>query len=312
MSYSYVEYDADGTTGPFTITFPYISSNHVSVEVDGVSVGFSWINTSSIQLDNAVLSPSVIKLKRTTPVNAALVDFHDTSNLKEKDLDTNALQMLYVVQEGLDNNTDSEEYVDTAVAYLQAWVTNAIDGKAPLDHTHDSYGSLIVSRGTELDRLPAGDTIHIRTDSPDTIELISNGEVSTTLATAEDITTLEAANIALSSEIESIEKYHILRFSAMGTLVPATRFLDVISGVSGTIVEVCASVQGTAAATIKIEKSDINIYENSVGESSVNGPTYAETVSVACSSTNLFYISVVSIDSGTPVDLTGYVKIKEG
>jgi hypothetical protein len=50
------------------------------------------------------------------------------------------------------------------------------DNKAPLAHTHDEYGEIVVTRGTEANRSSSTEiTMHIRTDEPGTIELVQSG-----------------------------------------------------------------------------------------------------------------------------------------
>ena len=55
MANSKVQYTADGSTQAFAVTFPFISRNHVSVEVDGVAATFTWNNDSQILISSPTL-----------------------------------------------------------------------------------------------------------------------------------------------------------------------------------------------------------------------------------------------------------------
>jgi len=116
MAYSYEIKVGTGATDTFTFSFPYLESSHLSVTVDGVSEAFTMPTTSSVQITsgNPAVSAS-IKIKRTTPVTAAVVDFVDGSVLGETDLDNVVTQLLYVTQEAFDDSADAMQ-LDTATS----------------------------------------------------------------------------------------------------------------------------------------------------------------------------------------------------
>lgn len=98
---SFVVYSGDGGTGPFAAPFPYLDRAHVGVKVAGVAVGFTWTGDNAIQLDAPAAAGAAVEVRRSTPRDP-LVDFTDGSILTEADLDTAALQQLYVSQEAFD------------------------------------------------------------------------------------------------------------------------------------------------------------------------------------------------------------------
>jgi len=101
--YSYVQYEGDGSTTQFSVTFPYLKRSHVEVREDGSTVSFSWADSGTVQTDTAPADGSTIEVRRVTPKDARLVDFVAGSNLTSKNLDKNSNQLFYAVQEAFDN-----------------------------------------------------------------------------------------------------------------------------------------------------------------------------------------------------------------
>lgn len=121
MPLSYVLYTNQTGTGPFNITFPYISLDHIKVEKNGVLLSLaspqqysiSTSPTPRVTLFNSVaMTPAdTLRIYRQTPGlsaapnNQPLVDFTDGSVLTASDLDKNTLQLLYLVQESDDTGS---------------------------------------------------------------------------------------------------------------------------------------------------------------------------------------------------------------
>lgn len=99
MAYSYVTYTGNGATTQYAVPFPYIRREHVVVTVDNVSQSFTWVNNSLLQLATAPANGVAVKVARSTPANAVLVDFTDGSTPVAADFDTSNLQHLYIEQE---------------------------------------------------------------------------------------------------------------------------------------------------------------------------------------------------------------------
>lgn len=93
----------DGVTVTYTFDFPYLSASHIVCEVNGVSASFTMPTSSSIQLSSPGSAGQTLVIKRVTPVDTREVDWTDGSNFTEADADRADLQVLYVVQEALDD-----------------------------------------------------------------------------------------------------------------------------------------------------------------------------------------------------------------
>ena len=129
MANSYVTYTGNASTTQFSITFNYIASTVVvSASPAGILVyvdstlqtsGYT-INTTTNVVDFASAPGTnvAIKILRSTPKlkTGRLVDFQDGSILTEADLDTSALQLLYISQESFEQSNVGE----SGFALLQA------------------------------------------------------------------------------------------------------------------------------------------------------------------------------------------------
>ena len=107
MAYSYTAFTGNGSTTQYAVAFPYIRREHVAVTVAGIPSTFTWVNNSLIQMDAAPANGAAVRVYRTTPISAPLVDFADGATLVAADLDTNSRQSIYIQQELDDAQTDS-------------------------------------------------------------------------------------------------------------------------------------------------------------------------------------------------------------
>lgn len=106
MAFSYYNYTGDGTTTQYPVAFPYIRREHVLAAVAGSPVTFTFVNSSTIQMDVAPANGAVVRVYRQTPLTAPLVDFTDGATLVAADLDTNAKQSIYTQQELSDSQEE--------------------------------------------------------------------------------------------------------------------------------------------------------------------------------------------------------------
>ena len=106
---SFTNHTGNNTAGPFSISFGYLAQSEVEVYVAGVKKDqtthytFPSATTISFTSGNHPAQDAVIKFQRNTNVGSKKVDFQDGSVLTEADLDKNGNQMLYSLQEFLDD-----------------------------------------------------------------------------------------------------------------------------------------------------------------------------------------------------------------
>lgn len=101
-------YSGNGSTTVFAVGFPYLSKDHLQVTVNGLSLvasQYSWISASSLSFASPPSAGvSNIDIRRVTPRVSAEVVFRDASTLTESDLNTENTQLLYILQEVIDDN----------------------------------------------------------------------------------------------------------------------------------------------------------------------------------------------------------------
>ena len=120
MPLTYNQYTGNGSTKQYTLSFPYISKDHVFVRVGGENVAFTWLNDTTVVLASAPASGAKVMVYRNTPKDGYLVTFKAGTGFREKDLNTMNTQILYVVQENFEN-------VD--VDDLYTWRTEAMEAR---------------------------------------------------------------------------------------------------------------------------------------------------------------------------------------
>lgn len=177
MSISYNAYTATAGQTSFAFTFPYLAVDHVKVSKNGVDLttGFTVVTSpsTSITLGTGAAVGDIIKVYRLTPGRSAspnnvnLVDFVNGSVLSEEDLDRNARQLLYLIQEAQDVGNGALSYDDTLAAWNAAHggvakISNVATPVASADAATKGYvdgqigsASSLVSGTLPAARLPA-------------------------------------------------------------------------------------------------------------------------------------------------------------
>lgn len=176
------DYTATGTQSTtYNIGFDYLLTTHITVQVGPdldnlvtktLETDYELIGTTAIRFKFGYVPASgqKIRIKRSTPADAPIIDFQDGSVLTESDLDNATLQPLYVAAEVQDTGSIDKEsletYIDSALsnedstfaasATPQAWsITStgassyALTSPTPF-HTNDAY--FIVAVGGALQR----------------------------------------------------------------------------------------------------------------------------------------------------------------
>jgi len=103
MAYSYIEYNADGSTTTFSVPFDYTAQADIKVFVDGVEdTSFTFNSASVIQTSTIPTASAVVRVERNTDLDARAVDFASGSVLTEEDLDNSNIQVFFAAQEAID------------------------------------------------------------------------------------------------------------------------------------------------------------------------------------------------------------------
>ena len=142
---------AQGTTD-FTFTFPYIKEEHLEVYLNYTKINqgtasaeyqvITNVSPKLIRLNTGLASANLrVEIRRNSSLGSPLVDYADGSTLTANDLDTSALQSLYIDQE-LKDNQGKTVSVDpaTALPTLKGLrLTNVGDPTAAQDAATKNY-----------------------------------------------------------------------------------------------------------------------------------------------------------------------------
>ena len=150
---SIVNYVADGSTTEFQIPFTYISEAHVVVTINGTATSaFTFLNSSTLQMNTAPTAGAKVQLQRVTPTGA-LVDFTDGSTLFETDLDLAHQQNRLIAEESKDIATVAKTTIDNNIADV-----NTVAGIAADVSNVSSRGADVTSVASNMAEVLLADT----------------------------------------------------------------------------------------------------------------------------------------------------------
>ena len=160
---SFTDRTGNGTAGPFDISFSYLSESEVDVTVGGelktINTHYTFTSASQITFTsgNEPGNDVAIKFQRNTDVSSKAVDFVDGSVLTETDLDNNANQLLFSMQEIVDSGAGSnvQSVSGTTPIVSSGGTTPAISITAA---TTSAAGSMSASDKSKLDGIEASAT----------------------------------------------------------------------------------------------------------------------------------------------------------
>lgn len=109
MAFARDTYTASASQTNFTITFPYLDSDHIVLTIDTVaSTDFTLSDATTLVLDTPATGGEAIVISRDTP-NSSLVSFADGAPVTQANMETFRKQVTYLVEE-------LSDYVDVVTA----------------------------------------------------------------------------------------------------------------------------------------------------------------------------------------------------
>ena len=201
---------AQGTTD-FTFTFPYIKEEHIEVYLNyskitqgSGSAQYQVITNVSpklIRLGTGIPSANVrIEIRRNSSLDSPLVDYADGATLTANDLDTSALQSLYIDQELKDSQFQTVSI--SATTGLPTLGTNPLTEVANPTNAQDAATKSYVDSNIDTkidsaltDDIAAGSSISITDNSP------SSGKVTLNVIAA---TGSNSGSLSASDKSKSI------------------------------------------------------------------------------------------------------------
>ena len=158
---------ASGTTD-FTFTFPYIKEAHIEVYKDYTKLNqgtgateyqvITNVSPKLIRLGTATASANVrLEIRRNSSLDTPLVDYADGSTLTANDLDTSALQSLYIDQELKDSQFQTVSI--SATTGLPTLNNNPLTEVANPTNAQDAATKNYVDTNDALKLAKAGDSM---------------------------------------------------------------------------------------------------------------------------------------------------------
>ena len=93
-------FTGDGVTVTFSFTFPYVKDDDVKASINGVvTTAYSFANATTLQFNSAPANGASVRIYRQTSDESLQATFYAGSSIRAEDLNDNALQSLYLVQE---------------------------------------------------------------------------------------------------------------------------------------------------------------------------------------------------------------------
>ena len=281
MAVSIITYTADGSTNQFSITFDYISQSHVVVTVDGTSAAFTFINTSTVQLNSTPSSGSKVQIQRVTPVTA-IVDFTDGSTLFEADLDLADKQSRFISEEAKDIATDAKTTIDNNIADVNTVAGNSADIStvAGVSSSVSTVAGIAANVTTA-----AGNTTNINTVAANDANITAVGGISSNVTTvagisgdvtavANDATDIGVVGSNISAVTTAASNISAIQNASANAATATTKASEASSSAGAALVSQNAAAASQTAAAAS---------ETAAGTSETNAATSATAASNSAS-----------------------------
>ena len=291
MAFSYYTYTGDGTTTQFPVAFGYIRREHVLATVAGAPATFTFVNSTTIQMDAIPANGAVVRVYRQTPLTAPLVNFTDGSTLVAADLDTNALQSIYTQQE-LD---------DSIVEGLAGVIPNG------------DKGDITTSVGGTVWLIDAGAVVEAKVATGAITEAkVGTGAITETKIAAGAVTEAKVAAGAITEA-------KVATGAVSAAKIAAGAFTNSVSSTSTTTIATPSSVKTaydlatTANTAAGVAQGDATqaLSDAAAAQSTANaalpkaGGTMTGVITYAAAQPRIVTATAVASTSGTSIDFTG-------
>ena len=310
---SFTNHTGNGTAGPFSISFSYLSEAEVDVFVGGVlkTITTHYTFTSATQITftsgNEPANGAVIKIQRDTNIGAKKVDFNDGSVLTESDLDTQNDQLLFGLQELSDE-------------YVKRNGTQSITGNLVFEGSTDDNNETTLAITD-----PTADRTITLPDRSGTV--ITSGDTGTVTSTMIEDGTIVNADVNASAAIAGTKvtpAFGSQNLSTTGTAATGALSVTGNIGVSGTVDGRDVAADGTkldnieTAATADQTSGEIKTLLQSdkltVNEIADDAVTYAKMQNVSATDRVLGRDSsgAGNVEEITPANLRTMINVEDG
>lgn len=162
MPHSYNDVGSKSQGETIAVTFPFLSRDHVSVEVDGVAVAsnlWEWTSDSLITCLSGFPSGTVTRVKRTTPEVTIPASQSGTGAFDYEGANENDQSNLYILQEEIDRADEDDSSFNTNVdARIAAAVGVSVQAHSVI--LEGTTASFTTTLKTKLDGIASGATVN--------------------------------------------------------------------------------------------------------------------------------------------------------
>ncbi len=261
---SSITYTGDGSTSNFSISFSFISNIEIDVFVGGVlktinthyTVSGSTVTFTS---GNIPSNGTSIKFQRNTDLSAKKVDFQDGSVLTEKDLDTNSDQVLFGLQEFVDeinNNVVKRDGTQT--------ITNNLVFEGSSDDANETTLGVVNPTADRTINLPNVSGTVVTTGDTGTVSnsMIDDNAVNAAKISEADLKSLSNCQTGSAASLANLTNNEVLILN--GATVSATE-LNTLDGVNSTLTaSELNTLDGITASTANLNQLTGKEVETSV------------------------------------------------
>ena len=192
---------ADNSTVDRSFTFPYLDATDIKVSLDGnVTTAYSLHNATTIRLNSVPSNGTAIRIYRQTSDENLKATFYPGSAIKANDLNENALQNLYVIQETNNLVDTSWQTGDETIISTETWAGN--DTRVATTGAIDGRIDVKIDTALTTD-VVGGQSITVTDDSPSSGKItlsVTGNSIRTNELAADAVTGAELADDACDSE----------------------------------------------------------------------------------------------------------------
>ena len=193
-------YTANGSTTLYSFTFPYLKEDHVKVSLNGVvTTAYTFANATSIQFNTAPSNGTAIVIYRETDDNNVESVFYAGSAIRAEDLNDNATQSLYLVQEAkaLAISADASAVATQAQTALNTANTAISTANAASATANGIASTANTALTNSTNAVSTANTANTTANTANTTATTANTTANSALSTANSA--VSTANTALST-----------------------------------------------------------------------------------------------------------------
>ena len=193
-------FTGDGSTVTFSFTFPDLEETHVKASLNGVvTTAYSFANATTLQFTTAPANGAAVRIYRETDDTNLQATFYAGSSIRAEDLNDNATQSLYLVQEA--KNLAIEADASAVATQAQTALNTANTAISTANAASTTANGIASTANTALtnstNAVSTANTANTTANTANTTATTANTTANSALSTANSA--VSTANTALST-----------------------------------------------------------------------------------------------------------------